>query len=78
MPETIKRPLTSLRWVTTEELAERWHIQIATVRGMIRDGRIPGKKIGEKMWIIPADVQYPDRRKRGKINDAMREDTPAP
>lgn len=64
MPVKIKRPLTSLNWVTTEELAKRWHVQIVTVRGMIRDGRIPGKKIGQT-WIIPADVQYPDRRKRG-------------
>lgn len=64
MPVKIKRPLTSLNWVTTEELAKRWHVQIVTVRGMIRDGRIPGKKIGQT-WIIPADVQYPERRKRG-------------
>lgn len=77
MPVKIKRPLTSLNWVTTEELAKRWHVQIVTVRGMIRDGRIPGKKIG-KMWIIPADVQYPDRRKRGTANDAMRKDTAIP
>lgn len=64
MPVKIKRPLTSLNWVTTEELAKRWHLHLASVRLMIRDGRIPGKKIG-KMWIIPADVKYPDRRKRG-------------
>lgn len=78
MPATIKHPLTSHRWVTTEELAARWHIQIDTVRGMIRDGRVPGKKIGDNMWIIPADVQYPERRKRGEAHDAMRKDTAIP
>ena len=77
MPVKIKRPLTSLNWVTTEELAKRWHVQIVTVRGMIRDGRIPGKKIGQT-WIIPADVQYPERRKRGEAHDTMRKDTAIP
>lgn len=77
MPVKIKRPLTSLKWVTTEELAKRWHLRPDSVRLMIRDGRIPGKKVG-KTWIIPADVQYPDRRKRGSANDAMRKNTAIP
>jgi len=64
MPVKIKRPLTSLNWLTTEELAKRWHLRPDSVRLMIRDGRVPAKKIGNK-YIIPADVQYPDRRKRG-------------
>lgn len=77
MPVKIKRPLTSPAWVTIEELAHRWHLSTHTVRGMIRDGRIPGKKIGG-MWIIPADVQYPERRKRGTAHDTVRKDTPLP
>lgn len=68
MPVKIKRPLTLLNCVTTEELAKRWHVEVRTIRAMIKAGRIPAKKI-ETTYIIPADVQYPDRRKLHRAQD---------
>lgn len=68
MPAKIKRLLTSPAWVTTEELAKRWNVGVRTIRAMIKVGRIPAKKIGT-MWIIPADVQYPDRLKAYRAQD---------
>lgn len=71
MPAKIRRPLTSPRWITTEELAARWQMHPRSVALLLSRGRIPGKKIGG-MWIIPADVQRPEPRKKGRPrHDAM-------
>lgn len=64
MPANIKRPLTSPAWITTEELAAWWGMNPKSIGNMIRDGRLPGKKIGQT-YIIPANVKRPERRKRG-------------
>lgn len=78
MPAKIKRPLTSPAWVTTEELAAWWGMNPKSIGNMIRDGRLPGKLIGG-MYIIPANVKRPERRKKGRRpNDTMRQDPPAP
>ena len=65
MPAKIKRPLTSLKWITTEELAARWGVTPAQISHMLRRGYIPGKKLGD-VWIIPADVERPEPPKRGR------------
>lgn len=65
MPVKIKRPLTSLKWITTDELAARWGITPAQISYMLRHGYIPGKKLGD-MWIIPSDVKRPEPRKKGR------------
>ena len=78
MPVKIKRPLTSLKWITTEELAARWGMTPAQISHMLRRGYIPGKKLGD-VWIIPADVERPEPRKRGRRrHDTMGEDTSIP
>lgn len=78
MPAKIKRPLTSLKWVTTEELAKRWGVTAKHITYLLDRGRIPGKRLGN-VWIIPADVERPEPRKRGRRrHDAMGEDTSIP
>ncbi len=65
MPAKIKRPLTSLKWIATDELAARWGVTPAQISYMLRHGHITGKKLGD-VWIIPADVERPEPRKRGR------------
>lgn len=65
MPAKIRRPLTSLNWLTTEELAARWGLTPRHIALLAARGRIPGKKIGT-MWIIPADVERPAPMKKGR------------
>lgn len=65
MPAKIRRPLTSLKWITTEELAARWGLSPRHIALLAARGRIPGKKIGT-MWIIPADVERPEPMKKGR------------
>lgn len=65
MPAKIKRPLTSLKWITTEELAARWSVTAKHITYLLDRGRIPGKKVGN-VWIIPADVERPAPRKKGR------------
>jgi excisionase family DNA binding protein len=38
--------------LTAEDAAERLHTTTRTVRRWLRDGRIPGRKVG-KAWLIP-------------------------
>ena len=62
---TVRRLLLSPEWVTVEELAAQWRMNPKTVSEMVRDGRVPGKKIGNR-YIIPANVKRPEYRKRGR------------
>lgn len=78
MPVKIKRPLTSLKWITTEELAARWGVTPKHITYLLDRGRILGKKVGN-VWIIPADVERPEPRKRWRRrHDTMGEDTSIP
>lgn len=71
MPAKIRRPLTSLRWITTGELAARWGVCPRHIALLLSRGRIPGKKVGS-VWIIPADVQRPEPGRKGRPrHDAM-------
>ena len=37
--------------LTVEDVAERLHLHIDSVRRMMREGRLPAVKLGRKWWI---------------------------
>jgi excisionase family DNA binding protein len=44
--------------LTPEQVAERLNVSRVTVMKWLRQGRIPGRKLGEKLWRVhPDDLQ---------------------
>lgn len=43
------------KWMTPEDVAQRWGISAAKVRQYLREGHIAGFKIGTKLWRISTD-----------------------
>lgn len=41
-------------WMSAEEIAERLNLHVRTVRGYIRDGRLPATKVGKQYRISAA------------------------
>ena len=46
MPAKIKRPLTSLKWITTDELAARWGVTAKHITYLLDRGRARGCAFG--------------------------------
>jgi len=42
--------------LTVEQAAERLQMHPDTVRRLLRDGQLPGRKIGARQWRISADA----------------------
>lgn len=42
---------------TLEELAERFQVNVATLRRYTRKGLLPARKIGRKVWVSAQDWQ---------------------
>lgn len=40
--------------LTPEQAAEKLQVHVATVRKLLRDGTLPGIKLGPRQWRIPA------------------------
>jgi excisionase family DNA binding protein len=39
--------------LTVEEAASRLKLHVVTVRKMLREGRLPGIKVGPRQWRVP-------------------------
>ncbi|WFE25995.1 helix-turn-helix domain-containing protein [Solwaraspora sp. WMMD791] len=46
----------SKQWLSVEQVAERLDLHVRTVRGYIRDGRLPAVRIGKQYRIAAADL----------------------
>jgi excisionase family DNA binding protein len=42
--------------LTVDQAAERLQMHADTVRRLLRDGQLPGRKIGARQWRISADA----------------------
>ncbi len=42
--------------LTVDQAAERLQMHPDTVRRLLRDGQLPGVKIGARQWRVPADA----------------------
>ena len=40
--------------LTVEQTAERLQLSVPTVRRMLREGKLPGRKLGPRQWRVPA------------------------
>ena len=57
--------------LTVDQAADRLQMSVATVRRMLRDGKLPGRKLGPRQWRIPvlAITQFVDAAMRLGIKD---------
>ena len=39
--------------LTVEQTAERLQLSVPTVRRMLREGKLPGRKLGPRQWRVP-------------------------
>jgi excisionase family DNA binding protein len=39
--------------LTVEQAAEKLQLSIPTVRRMLREGKLPGRKLGPRQWRVP-------------------------
>ena len=44
-----------MRYLTTKEAAELYRVHPETIKKWARAGKIPGKKIGARKWLFPAE-----------------------
>jgi len=58
------------QWLTPDEVAMRLRLHIQTVRSMLRDGRIPARKIG-RAWRVDARELATWAQSAGESNHAM-------
>jgi excisionase family DNA binding protein len=42
--------------LTVEQAAQRLQMHADTVRRLLREGQLPGRKIGARHWRVPADL----------------------
>ena len=53
-----------MQYLTVKETAKRWGISVRTVNMHLNKGRVPGAIRKEQGWLIPADAQKPEDRRR--------------
>ena len=58
------------QWLTPDEVAARLRLHIQTVRSMLRDGRIPARKIG-RAWRVDARELAVWAQSAGESNHAI-------
>lgn len=46
-------------FVTAKEAAEKWGVSLRSVQALCAEGRIEGATKMARVWIIPADAEYP-------------------
>ncbi|MDG4762700.1 helix-turn-helix domain-containing protein [Solwaraspora sp. WMMD406] len=57
----------SSSWLSVEQVADRLDLHVRTVRGYIRDGRLPAVRIGKQYRIAPADLDAFTGRPAGAV-----------
>ena len=55
-------------YITVQQLAEKWNVNIRTINYMIQNGKIRGARKFGTSWAIPIDTERPkdNRIKSGK------------
>ena len=61
--------------ITATEAAKKWGVTTRRVQELCKKGSIPGAKQFQRVWMIPADAVYPDK-KRAKL--IAEQDQPLP
>ncbi len=54
-----------MKYLSVEQMAQRWGLAPRTVRNYCAGGKIPGAALLGKTWSIPETAERPDRAKRG-------------
>ena len=53
-----------MKYLSVEQMAQRWGLAPRTVRNYCAGGKIPGAALLGKTWSIPETAKRPDRAKR--------------
>ena len=61
--------------ITSKEAAEKWGVTTRRVQELCKKGSIPGAIQFQRVWMLPADAVYPDK-KRAKL--IAEQDQPLP
>ena len=55
-----------MKYLTSEEIAQKWNISARRVTTLCKDERIDGVIQKGGVWLIPDDAQKPESMKRGR------------
>lgn len=56
--------LTNPKYLSSEQLHERWGFHAESIRRMIREGRIPATRIGTRLRVAMNDIEAYEARNR--------------
>lgn len=59
-----------MNYLTADEAAKKWGISGRRVRILCNEGRVKGAEQKGNLWLIPDNVEKPERYKRGIKHDA--------
>ncbi len=65
----------SVNMITAKEAAEKWGVTPRRVQDLCKRGEIKGASQFQRVWMVPADAEYPDKKKAKEIAD---QDQPLP
>lgn len=60
-----------MKYISTNEAAEKWCISERSVRKYCQDGRVSGARLIGKVWQIPTDAQKPERASRSDKRNTL-------
>lgn len=46
-------------FVTAKEAAEKWGVSLRSIQALCAEGRIEGATKTARVWVIPAEAEYP-------------------
>ena len=65
----------SMNMITAKEAAEKWGVTPRRVQDLCKRGEIKGATQFQRAWMVPADAEYPDKKKAKEIAE---QDQPLP
>lgn len=65
----------SMNMITAKEAAEKWGVTPRRVQDLCKRGEIKGASQFQRVWMVPADAEYPDKKKAKEI---AKQDQPLP
>ena len=65
----------NINMITVKEAAEKWGVTPRRVQDLCKRGEIKGASQFQRVWMVPADAEYPDKK---KAKEMAEQDQPLP
>ena len=65
----------NINMITAKEAAEKWGVTPRRVQDLCKRGEIKGASQFQRVWMVPADAEYPDKK---KAKEMAEQDQPLP